>query len=868
VQVRIIGPGEFEIMSRDSELIPKETAGKRHGPVGRSRLQKRFLLGVGLIFLCFCFISALLIYLYEKSLLGEVGYAKSQLVMAAVEANSSYVAEVLRPKMYEVLGQNAFVLEAMSTSFVSRAVMERLDRSLPEYHYRRVAVHARNPASEATEFERLLIRSFAEHSEQGSRQGIVSIGDRPHFIYSRPVHFTSSCMHCHGKPEDAPRELLDLYGRERGFGHHPGDLAGVMTVSMPVDRALARAKEKAYSVFGVSFLCLLLLYLMVNFFFSRVVVHSLKDLLDIFRLGLRDDEELQLLREAKAKDEIGDLTAAAQVLVSHLRDTRQQLEEYAQNLEVMVAERTSALEESRRRLREKVTARNRELQALTTIAELTTRAVNLLDIFPMVLRQTLNFIPAKGAGLYLIRDNPSRLELHCREHADELPATLPVNVGQREFDLDDQPTDLTSSLGEAACGHLSFFARRDEERGLNVPLCCRGKVLGVMAFTGVDLETITPEIQELLFSIGQQVGITIESLQNTQKLLQSKELLQSVFDGITDVMVLLDRDLRIKMVNKAYLKRYGATMEKALDQPCGEPHPGRVHPFSCCNVERVIRSKEPMTEEVSGSDGDIFLVHYYPILDDRGEVENIIRYARDVTAQKRVEQKIQQTERMVAMGQLAAGVAHEINNPLGVILCYADLLKRQLAGSPGGLQDLAVIEKHAMSCQRIVSDLLKFARGRETERQLTPLNRTLEEVVQMVAHQFRQHHVEIELCLDGDVPLLSIDVDKMKQVYLNLLMNARQAIKDGGKIRVNSRYLERKREVHILFWDNGSGIAPEIRERIFDPFFSTKKTGEGTGLGLSVSYGIVRDHGGEIQVESEPGRWSQFTVILPLEDRV
>jgi two-component system NtrC family sensor kinase len=851
-------------MSRDSQESTQETAGRQQRPVGRSRLQKRFLLGVGLIFLCFCFISALLIYFYEKRLLEEVGYAKSQLVMAAVEANSSYVADVLRPKMYEALGQNAFVLEAMSTSFVTKAVMDRFNNTLPEYHYRRVAQHARNPASEATEFELALMKFFAEHSEQQSRQGIVRVGDRPHFIYSRPVHFTPSCMHCHGKPEDAPRALLDLYGGERGFGHSPGDLAGVMTVSIPVDRALAKAKEKAYSVFGVSFLCLLLLYLMVNFFFSRVVVHSLRDLLDIFRHGLRDDEEVQLLLDAKAKDEISEMTAAAQVLVSHLRDTRRQLEEYAQNLEVMVAERTKALEESRQRLREKVKARSKELQAFTSIAELTTRAANLLDIFPMVLRQTLKFIPAKGAGLYLIRDNPSRLELHCRELVGELPASLPVDGGQGEFDLDDQPTGLSLSVGEAGCEQLSFFARKEEGSGLNVPLCCRGKVLGVMAFTGVDLATITPEMQELLLSIGQQVGITIESLQNTQRLLQSKELLQSVFDGITDVMVLLDRDLRIKMVNKAYLKRYGVTMEEVVDQPCGEHHAGRVCPFSCCNVEKVIRS---MTEEVTGSDGDIFLVHYYPILDDRGEVENIIRYARDVTAQKRVEQKIQQTERMVAMGQLAAGVAHEINNPLGVILCYADLLKRQLEDSPEGLQDLAVIEKHAMSCQRIVSDLLKFARWKETERQLTPLNRTLEEVVQMVSHQFRQHHVEIELHLAEDVPPLSIDVDKMKQVYLNLFMNARQAIKDGGKIRVSSRYLEQERQVQIVFWDNGSGISPQIRERIFDPFFSTKKTGEGTGLGLSVSYGIVRDHGGEIQVDSEPGRWSQFTIVLPLENR-
>ena len=137
----------------------------------------------------------------------------------------------------------------------------------------------------------------------------------------------------------------------------------------------------------------------------------------------------------------------------------------------------------------------------------------------------------------------------------------------------------------------------------------------------------------------------------------------------------------------------------------------------------------------------------------------------------------------------------------------------------------------------------------------------------MVEHQFRRQHCEIELDLEPGLPMVKIDANKMKQVYLNLLMNARQAIKDRGVIRIKTRHLPEARKVHLIFWDNGSGIAPEIIDRIFDPFFSTKKTGEGTGLGLSVSYGIVKDHGGDIQVESEPGRWTRFTIELPAEAR-
>jgi two-component system NtrC family sensor kinase len=136
--------------------------------------------------------------------------------------------------------------------------------------------------------------------------------------------------------------------------------------------------------------------------------------------------------------------------------------------------------------------------------------------------------------------------------------------------------------------------------------------------------------------------------------------------------------------------------------------------------------------------------------------------------------------------------------------------------------------------------------------------------VRMVDPQFRRQRCAIELDLAPDLPQVNIDVNKMKQVYLNLLMNSLQAINARGTVCIRTRYLKDSSQVRLIFQDNGSGIAPEIIDRIFDPFFSTKKTGEGTGLGLSVSYGIIKEHGGEIQAESEPGQWTRFTIELPL----
>ncbi len=829
-----------------------------------SRLQRRFVLGLTCIFVSFCVLSAFLIYWHEKNLLVDAIHRKSQLVMAAFEANRRYVREVLRPKMYQILGDQAFVLEAMSTSYVGREVMKRFKESMPQYHYRRVALHARNPDSDPTPFERKLILYFAAHPDQRIRRGIMEIAGRSYFVHCQPVYFKPSCMHCHGNPADAPAPLIARYGPQRGFGHHPGEIAGVNLVSIPVDVALAEIKGRAFSVFWVGLLCLFMLYFMVSVYFNRLVVHNLKDLLQVFRDNLRSEDEMKLLREAEAKDEIDELTTSARVMAAHLRDTRRKLEQYAANLEKMVAERTRALEKSEQRLREKVTARNRELHTLNVIAELITRSVSLADMIPQVLKQTLRTVPGQGIALYLLQERPLRLELQCEENAGDLPARIAID----DLPGGGKPNAFSSSLGEAGCGFMSFFPAEEEQRGgLNIPLCCRGRVLGVMSLVGLDLVEITPEMEQLLFSIGKQVGITIESLQNTERLVKSKELLQLVFDGITDLVMFLDRDSRIKMVNMAYLKRTGKRIEDVVGRRCRDLHEGTFCPCEQCGLPDVFTSKAPFSEEVKNNKGEIFQVNYYPIVDDQGEVSSVIRYAREITAQKRVEQRIQQADKLVSLGQLAAGIAHEINNPLGVILCYTDLLKRQLADFPSGLKDVATIEKHALNCQRIVADLLKLTRGQGDSRQLLPLNRTLEEVVRMLHQQLRRRRIEVEMDLATDLPLVNIDADKIKQVYLNMLMNAQQAMDGKGLIRIRSRYRRESAMVEISFWDNGKGIAPEHIHKVFDPFFSTKDAGEGTGLGLSVSYGIVQDHEGEIAVESESGQWTRFTVRLPVDDR-
>jgi signal transduction histidine kinase len=226
---------------------------------------------------------------------------------------------------------------------------------------------------------------------------------------------------------------------------------------------------------------------------------------------------------------------------------------------------------------------------------------------------------------------------------------------------------------------------------------------------------------------------------------------------------------------------------------------------------------------------------------------------------------MQQTEKLVALGQLAAGVAHEINNPLGIILCYTDLLKEDFVDLPDKVEDLSIIEKHVKNCQRIVHDLLSFARNQQTTRASGSLNAAIEQVISMVLSQLAKQGITVVQKLDPDIPLLEMDAEKMKQVFMNLFINAAQAIGENGEIGIESQCLRSKGQVKIVVRDTGPGIAPEIQDKIFEPFFTTKGPRDGTGLGLSLSYGIIRDHGGEIYVQSKPGKGAAFTIILPLQ---
>ncbi len=226
--------------------------------------------------------------------------------------------------------------------------------------------------------------------------------------------------------------------------------------------------------------------------------------------------------------------------------------------------------------------------------------------------------------------------------------------------------------------------------------------------------------------------------------------------------------------------------------------------------------------------------------------------------------QLMQAEKIASLGRLAAGVAHEINNPLSGILIYADMLMKDLSQNPQWSEDLQQIIDQTLRCKQIVTRLLEFSRQSLGQRVVFDVNMIINRSVELLAHQALFHDVDFVLDVHPDIPQMTGDPGQLQQVFTNLIINAGSAMSGKGEITVTSTFDPASEEVVLRFSDTGPGIPPDILSKIFEPFFTTKGPGEGTGLGLSVVYGIIQQHGGTIEVKNLPSGGALFTIVLPL----
>ncbi|MBI5570400.1 MAG: PAS domain S-box protein [Desulfomonile tiedjei] len=362
----------------------------------------------------------------------------------------------------------------------------------------------------------------------------------------------------------------------------------------------------------------------------------------------------------------------------------------------------------------------------------------------------------------------------------------------------------------------------------------------------------------------------LESLvrQRTEELSRSEKKYRRVFEGSMDMIFILDGDARFVDINNAGLTSLGYAAKEelvgVLDFRSFFVHePDYIGLMNELRTNGFVRDRECRLRSNQGSELFV-LLSATARTDGQSGITGYEGIAKDLTARLLMEKQLQRADKLASLGQISTGIAHEINNPLGVMLGYTQLLLRENTEGTQVYEDLKIIEKHARNCKTVVDDLLKFARGTRTNKTSIEVNQCVQEVLSLVSHQFELDKITLETDLDPDLPTLVADGEKLKQVIMNLLMNARQAIQGSGSISVATKADPAEQCLRISIRDTGCGIPDELIDKIFDPFFTTKPVGEGTGLGLSVSYGIIQDHNGLIEAHSEVDSGSTFTVVLPV----
>lgn len=776
------------------------------------------LFGIGL---------SVIMYFHFNSIMKSEISQRSRMLLAQSSAVQDYVKTVLRPEMFNILPSDRFVLKAMSSSYISREIMTRLNiTDNITYHYRRVARNARNRTSAPDAFEKGLIEQFNANRALFIWEDDTLVNNEEYHLVARPIEFGESCMACHGTPSDAPKELIDIYGNQAGFNYKVGEVGGVVIAGFPVAMIKNPVKEVTLQYLSLYLLGILFFAILISLFFDRLVMKNLHHLTRIFKTRFSGSREQSIIEKMERKDEIEGLIEGVEELASCLSDARYKLEDYALNLENKVKDRTKDLIE-------KAEKHHGDVGLFVGFLSKFSDSIDLRQLITGVL---------ENVGK---RFDANQVIYHCT-FVSENNFCWQKNPGSPEID---------SGLEDIVWKEEILL----EDRHLYIPVKSSENYFGILCISWLTSPDYNDLDAAVLVAIGQQLGVLIENIQAISNIRYQNDMLQSVFEGISDPLLLIDEKCRILNANRGSLSILSnsdkSTQEAELkvflgvvtDEDDGETN--RDEYLSSDLIHQVIQKGKPVSDEIKTGDDRYFEIVLYPLPRHENSKLRMVLSAREITMEKKMAANMQQAERLSAVGKMAAGVAHEINNPLGVISCYADLIKDAVS-EPEVIDDVDMILKKTANVQKIVQNLLDLSRPKQVLSGKCNVNNVVNSVMKVFRTQAASKEITVIADFAEVLPDIRCDAGIFEQILTNIWINAFDAVQDkDGEISISTGYSESAGEVVLCVEDNGPGIPDHVHDQIFDPFFTTKDVGKGTGLGLAVVYGFINELGGRIEVK-------------------
>lgn len=516
---------------------------------------------------------------------------------------------------------------------------------------------------------------------------------------------------------------------------------------------------------------------------------------------------------------------------------------------------------------QEVLKQNSRLEILHQLTRDINIDMSVADIIERAFVKLPQTLPCDFLGLVTVRGGEElRLKAlmprdFCR--IDDFPAHSPSLkvIRQKQAGIFNLPPEELSHvrINPAYPGPLRSLAvapmfKRDEVIGA---LLVASAVEG--AYSGTDLSFVQ--------HLADQLAISIQNARLYTQVSRAKKEWEETFKAVTDPIFLVDTDYNVLLHNDRLPPEMSIFWDRALRNKCFAKLHGRDHPCPGCPIQEVQRTGKPVFQRWQTDAGLILDLSYYPVLNEERQLAAVTILLKDVTRKTKMEAQLVHSAKLAALGEMAAGVAHELNSPMTVIIGTAQMLVRQRQQED--TEALEDIINCGLRCKRIIQNLLTFSRQDQLPATEIDLNAEVKRVLGLIQYQINRSQIRIVERLQADLPKVTANGPQIQQVLTNLLVNARDAL---GEVERAEKIIEvttglrrdgEKEQFVLSVRDNGTGIAPEILPKIFTPFYTSKEATKGTGLGLSVSLGIAESHGGNIEVESTPGVGSTFSLVLP-----
>lgn len=521
---------------------------------------------------------------------------------------------------------------------------------------------------------------------------------------------------------------------------------------------------------------------------------------------------------------------------------------------------------------QEVLKQNSRLEILRQLSRDINIDMSIDDIIERAFSKLPQTLPCDFLGLVAVKGNGLTLKaLMPRDFCkiDDFPAHSPSLKVIRQklaeiFNL--SPEELAHmQVNQGYAGPLRSLAI--------APMFKRDEVIGALIVASSSADAYDRTDLSFVEHLADQLSISIQNARLYKQVSRAKEEWEATFMAVTDPIFLVDTDYNVLLHNGRLPLEMQFFWDQSISRKCFAKLHGRSEPCKDCPIREVQRTRQPVYQRWQTESGLVLDLSYYPVLNESRELSAVTIILKDVTEKIKMEGQLVQSAKLAALGEMAAGVAHELNSPMTVIIGTAQLIARELQeeGQTERAGEIEDIVNSGLRCKRIIQNLLTFSRQDQQPATEIDLNDEARRVLGMIKYQINRSQITITEQLSADLPRLIANGPQIQQVLTNFLINARDALTEveGREKTIEVSTMMRvsggRRWALLSVSDNGIGIAPENRAKIFTPFYTSKEATKGTGLGLSVSLGIAESHNGTIEVTSAPDQGSTFSLVLPID---